>query len=92
MRIDHVTLSEIEFQYVAYSQALYDSLKRAGLNFPIRVSYHNNAYHCTDGNKRLSAIQDILRKTSDRTKFKRIPIIVEQNARTAAPYSMHNHH
>ena len=92
MKIEHFPITSISFTYMTYDEALYDSLKRIGLNFPIRVHRCATGYQCSDGKKRLSAIQDILKETSDHPKFKTIPVILEEGARTAAPYRLHNHH
>lgn len=40
---------------------MYDSIKRIGLSFPIKVNIINGKYYCKDGHKRLSIIQDLLK-------------------------------
>ena len=37
MRVEALSLQEIQFTYTEYSQALYQSLLRIGLSFPSRV-------------------------------------------------------
>ena len=59
MRFIQIDISEIEFQRCEYRQSMYDSIKRMGLSFPIKVSYEDGKYYCHDGHKRLSAISDM---------------------------------
>ncbi|MEG0469041.1 MAG: hypothetical protein RR531_02050 [Longicatena sp.] len=92
MRIDHIRMDEITYKKQEYSPALLESLKRIGLNFPIRVRMRQDGYECSDGNKRLSAIEDILNQDPDCPRFQTINVIIEEHARTAAPHSLHNHH
>ena len=92
MRIEQIPLSAITFQKTAYPPALKASLLRAGLNFPIHVSMRENGCVCVDGHKRLSAIEDILAEDKDNPKFQTISILVIEHARTAPPYTLHNHH
>ncbi|MEG0329727.1 MAG: hypothetical protein RSC10_00130 [Longicatena sp.] len=92
MKIEKTPLSNITFTYTPYSETLLSSLKRIGLNFPIYVRLSKQGYICSDGNKRLSAIQDILQEDPNFSKFVMISIIVVDYARSAAPYSNHNNH
>ena len=92
MRIDQVTLQDISFTYTKYSTVLKDSLLRVGLNFPIYISRCEEGFVCSDGHKRLSAIYDILQQQPQHPKFQTIKVIIKEGARTAPPYSLHNHH
>lgn len=60
MRINKLNIKDIKFTYTSYSQSMYDSIKRIGLSFPIKVMFKENQYYCQDGHKRLSAINDLL--------------------------------
>lgn len=92
MQIDVVTLKQITFTYQDYPSSLYRSLKRIGLNFPILIRSDDDGFLCCDGHKRLSAIQDILREDPTFPKFQTIQVIIQDQARTAPPYHLHNHH
>lgn len=92
MKIEAAALSEIQFEECPYTEALKDSLKRIGLNFPIHVRKLKKGYQCVDGAKRLSAIQQILHEDPTFGKFQSIRILVVETARTAPPYHLHNHH
>ena len=61
MRIRKINFQEINFEYCSYPQSMYDSIKRIGLSFPIKVNIINGKYYCKDGHKRLSIIQDLLK-------------------------------
>lgn len=78
MRIQQIDIEEIEFDYQSYNQSMYDSIKRIGLSFPVKVRIENDKYYCQDGHKRLSAISDM----SDEEiyqKRRKINIIVVNN-------------
>ena len=53
MRIRKINFQEINFEYCPYPQSMYDSIKRIGLSFPIKVNIIDGQYYCKDGNKRL---------------------------------------
>lgn len=38
MRIRKINFQEINFEYRSYPQSMYDSIKRIGLSFPIKVN------------------------------------------------------
>ena len=40
MRIRKINLQEINFEYRSYPQSMYDSVRRIGLSFPIKVEYY----------------------------------------------------
>ena len=61
MRIRKINFQEINFEYCPYPQSMYDSIKRIGLSFPIKVNIIDGQYYCKDGHKRLSIIQDLLK-------------------------------
>ena len=92
MRVEALSLQEIQFTYTEYSQALYQRLLRIGLSFPIRVLHDQEGYHCIDGHKRLSAIYDILQQNPKERHFQSIKAINHGNARTQPPQSLQNHH
>ena len=88
MRIRKINFQEINFEYRSYPQSMYDSVKRIGLSFAIKVNIINGKYYCKDGHKRLSIIQDLLKNeefrdvSSHRTTdieniFKRIELASE---------------
>lgn len=78
MRIQQVDISEIIFDKKEYRQSMYDSIKRIGLSFPIKVTIENDHYYCQDGHKRLSAIMDMI-NNEDNQKRRKINIIVLNN-------------
>ena len=41
MRIRKINFQEINFEYCPYPQSMYDSIKRIGLSFPIKVNIIN---------------------------------------------------
>lgn len=92
MRIDQVKLQDIHFDKKEYGDVLQASLLRIGLNFPIRIRRSTQGYICCDGHKRLSAVADILETDPQNRHFQTIRVIIEEDARTSPPWSMHNHH
>lgn len=54
---------------------MYDSIKRIGLSFPIKVNIINGKYYCKDGHKRLSIIQDLLKMKKVMKKEGMFPIL-----------------
>ena len=60
MRIQQIDISEIIFNKIAYTESMYQSIKRIGLSFPIKVVIEDDKYYCQDGHKRLSAISDMI--------------------------------
>lgn len=90
MKIQVCSIHQIEFETRPYHDSLRESLLRMGQGFPIYVKQHGSAYICIDGHKRLSAIQDILKKDSEHS-LKSIKILVMNKARTASGTAK-NHH
>lgn len=77
MRIKKVDYHQIRFEYKNYSDSMYDSIKRIGFSFPIKVNIDENGdYYCIDGHKRLSALHDLLKQESGYDKRKEVPFIV----------------
>lgn len=56
MRIRKINFQEINFEYRSYPQSMYDSVRRIGLSFPVKVDIIDGKYYCKDGHKRLSII------------------------------------
>ena len=54
---------------------MYDSIKRIGLSFPIKVDIIDGQYYCKDGHKRLSIIQDLLKNEEGYQKEQMFPIL-----------------
>lgn len=75
MRIRKINFQEINFEYCSYPQSMYDSIKRIGLSFPIKVNIINGKYYCKDGHKRLSIIQDLLKNEEGYEKEGMFPIL-----------------
>lgn len=92
MRINSISIDEISFKHTEYTPLLKDSLLRVGQNFPIYVSRKNESFSCLDGHKRLSAIYDILQECPENQRFQNLKVIIQEEARTAPPYTLHNHH
>lgn len=77
MRIKKIDFQEIEYVYKEYPTSMYDSIKRIGLSFPIKVNIDQDGkYHCIDGHKRLSIIYDLLKNESGYEKRRDVPFIV----------------
>ena len=49
MRIRKINFQEINFEYCPYPQSMYDSIKRIGLSFPIKVNIIDGQYYCKEG-------------------------------------------
>lgn len=92
MKVEKKDFYSIAYQTCSYTDTLYDSLLRIGLNFPIYVKQCEDGFTCVDGHKRLSAIAEILKHDPENKKFQTINVIVVDYARSAPPYSLHNHH
>ncbi len=60
MRIQQIDIDKIIFIKKEYSNSMYESIKRIGLSFPIKVIMENGKYYCQDGHKRISAIKDMI--------------------------------
>lgn len=88
MRIDQLTMEDIEFSYTPYSDALQQSVLRMGFAFPIQVRKQGSHYLCLDGHKRLSILQDM---QDSSLRFHNIPVVIMNSARSASTKSM-NHH
>lgn len=77
MRVKMIDYSQIHFDYKAYSDSMYNSIKRIGLSFPIKVNVDDEGhYYCIDGHKRLSALQDLLKQEDGFEKRRQVPFIV----------------
>ena len=76
MRIRKINFQEINFEYCPYPQSMYDSIKRIGLSFPIKVNIIDGQYYCKDGHKRLSIIQDLLKNEVGYEKRRDVPYII----------------
>ena len=55
---------------------MYDSIKRIGLSFPIKVNIIDGQYYCKDVNKRLSIIQDLLKNEEGYERRRAVPYII----------------
>lgn len=75
MRIRKINFQEINFEYRSYPQSMYDSVRRIGLSFPIKVDIIDGKYYCKDGHKRLSIIQDLLKNEEGYEKEGMFPIL-----------------
>ncbi len=78
MRIQQIDIEEINFIKKDYSKSLYESIKRIGLSFPIKVVIENGKYYCQDGHKRISAIYDMIDEDVYH-KRRKINIVVMNN-------------
>lgn len=77
MRIRMIDFKQIHFEYRKYSRSMYDSIKRIGLSFPVKVNTDEAGHYvCIDGHKRLSAIYDLLKNESGFEKRRQVPFIV----------------
>lgn len=76
MRIHKAKIEDIDFQYQPYRNSLYQSIKRIGLSFPIKVNIVNQKYQCIDGHKRLSVIFDLLKNEAGYETLKEVNILI----------------
>lgn len=82
MRIKQLSIKNINYIKTEYTQSLYESIKRIGLSFPLKITMKDNQYYCVDGNKRLSAIHDILKNETGYEKLNQINIIIINDGST----------
>lgn len=78
MRIQQVDISEIIYIKKEYTNSMYESIKRIGLSFPIKVIIKNNRYYCQDGHKRICAISNMINE-DEYQKRRKINIVVMNN-------------
>ena len=69
-------IRKINFEYRSYPQSMYDSVRRIGLSFPVKVDIIDGKYYCKDGHKRLSIIQDLLKNEEGYEKRRDVPYII----------------
>lgn len=79
MRMQKVDISQIQYTYQKYPQALYDSILRIGFSFPIRVELKNGRLFCIDGHKRLSVLKDILMNDPQYKRGSEVCILIKNN-------------
>ncbi|MCD7949390.1 MAG: hypothetical protein LUG12_03885 [Erysipelotrichaceae bacterium] len=82
MRMLKIPLSDILYEYKNYSQELYDSIMRIGFSFPITVSFDDNQYICIDGHKRLSVLNDILKKYPQYHRGDNVCVVIKEDMRS----------
>lgn len=82
MRIIQLSIDDIHYHYCPYRQGTYDSVKRIGLSFPIKVIYKDNQYYCQDGHKRLSIIHDLIENEEGYLHLKNAPVIALNDGST----------
>lgn len=90
MKVISLPMEHIKFQYISYPSSLSESLNRIGQNFPIKVKKIEDQYIVIDGNKRMSAIYDLL-ETKQTQRFQTVKVIVVNDARTASGTPMNFH-
>lgn len=90
MKIINIEPDKISYHHTSYPAFLYESIKRIGLNFPVKVQQTNDSYEIVDGHKRMSVIIDLLNK-NETTRFSTIPVIIINNARTSSGTPMNYH-
>lgn len=78
MRIQQVDISEIIYEKKDFTDSMYESIKRIGLSFPIKVIIENDKYYCQDGHKRISAISKMINEDIYQ-KRRKINIVVMNN-------------
>ena len=81
MSVQQVDIKEIVFVKKDYRESMYESIKRIGLSFPVKVTIEDDKYYCIDGHKRLSAIMD-MKEDEIYAKRRKINIIVMNNGNT----------
>lgn len=91
MKIQMVAFSDIKYNSVSYDDTLKQSLLRMGLGFPIKIKrMEDGSYECVNGNKRCSAIHDILQEQPT-SPLQKVNVIITNDARTSSTTAM-NHH
>lgn len=76
MRIIALSLNEISFEKKTYDDALFESIQRRGLAFPIKVNQTEDGYICQDGHKRLSVLTKIQETDPNHRYVLKIPVII----------------
>ena len=94
MRITKLKLNQIQYHYTPYDDTLYQSILRVGFQFPIKVEIIDDHYHCRDGHKRLSVLEDILREYPEYSRKDDVNVIVINNGnnRSNDCWRGRNHH
>lgn len=92
MKITKIPFAKIQYKSISFDDNIKKSLMRIGFSFPIQVEHTIDGYLCIDGNKRLSAIADIMKDHPECEKFYLIPAIEIHNARTDNGWSRKRHH
>ena len=78
MRVQQVDISEIIYEKKDFTDSMYESIKRIGLSFPIKVIIKDDKYYCLDGHKRISAIHEMINEDIYQ-KRRKINIVVMNN-------------
>ena len=76
MRVRQLKLSDINYTYTVYREALYDSVKRIGFSVPVKVRQTESGMVCVDGHKRLSILHDLLEADPHYQRGDLVPVII----------------
>lgn len=87
MRVIMGRIQDFEFEYKQVDEQLKKSIDRIGLAIPIHVKIQEGQMICMDGNKRLSAITDLLKVNPNHPKLQAIPMIVSNSMDLRSNYS-----
>lgn len=79
MRLIKIRLDDIKFEYKPYSKELYESVKKIGFSFPLRVSYNDHQYICIDGHKRLSILTDLLKEDENYHRGDEVVVLINNS-------------
>lgn len=92
MKVSYVEFQQIKYTKTPYDSMLYESVKRIGCSFPLHVLLDEHGYHCIDGHKRLSVLNDLYE--SGVIQLMNVAILIKNNgdARSDGGWSLRNHH
>ena len=82
MRVNRLNITDIKYEEKEYTPSMYQSIKRIGLSFPIKVNLVDGTYYCLDGHKRLCAIRDIIASDASLESLGDINVIIYNDGST----------
>ena len=72
----YLDISDIKFDIVDVDEKLISSIRQRGIAIPVKVSYIDNTYVCTDGNKRLSACLKLIEEDD---KYRKVLVVIDND-------------
>lgn len=94
MRITYIDMENIDYSECEYDEMLFQSIKRIGCSFPIRVIQKGTRYECIDGHKRLSILHELLKQEALTKDRRKIAVMIQNDGsmRSDGGWSLRNHH